>query len=191
MHGSHGHEDEDEGENSTKPRDVYTSPKERRHIDFAELKGPFRLELRLNAHMFPLVGLDLPLLSHSFFLCVSLHAIAIPPLSADDEMKHAMQRNGKGKERPQGIEVESFMSYSHCMHASVSACFYLLGLPTTEDSVVMSECVHAVKLRDISKGKRIMRRGFMVLLFLFWESWFHINMVHHCNFERYVHIYVL
>jgi len=70
-------------------------------------------------------------------------------------------------ERPQGIEVESFMSYSHCMHASVSACFYLLGLPTTEDSVVMSECVHAVKLRDISKGKRIMRRASWLSFFCF------------------------
>jgi len=73
----------------------------------------------------------------------------------------------KGMERPQGIEVESFMSYSHCMHASVSACFYLLGLPTTEDSVVMSECVHAVKLRDISKGKRIMRMASWLSFFSF------------------------
>lgn len=73
----------------------------------------------------------------------------------------------KDRERPQGIEVESFMSYSHCMHASVSACFYLLGLPTTEDSVVMSECVHAVKLRDISKGKRIMRRASWLSFFCF------------------------
>lgn len=58
------------------------------------------------------------------------------------------------------------------------AYMFLSWLPTTEDSPVRSECVHVVKLRDISKGKRIMRRDFMVLLFLFWVSWFDTNMVH-------------
>lgn len=62
------------GRDSTQPRDVYTTPKERSHIDFAEMKRRFRLEFRLNADMFPLVGLDLPLLSRSFFLCIWVHA---------------------------------------------------------------------------------------------------------------------
>lgn len=59
--------EEGKGENSTQPRDVYTTPKERSHIDLAEMKGRFRLEFRLNADMFPLVSLDLPPLVPFFF----------------------------------------------------------------------------------------------------------------------------
>ena len=65
------------------------------------------------------------------------------------------------------------------------ACSYLLG------SVVMSEWVHAVKVRDISKGKRIAILGkyLMGSVFMQYLSFFCFGK--YCNFVRYVDIYVL
>jgi len=63
------------------------------------------------------------------------------------------------------------------------ACFYLLG------SVVMSECVHAVKVRDISKGKRIPILGKYLIgsVFMQYLSFFCFGKIlQFCEVRRYI-----
>jgi len=72
------------------------------------------------------------------------------------------------------------------LHACLCVCMFLSSWPSDNWRQCCDEWVCSCSETPWYKqGKKDHAYGFMALLFLFWESWFHTNMVH------YVHIYVL